>query len=866
MTDPNAVSDTVDIGNYRYGHPSSAPEWFQAVRSSRSPGPVSRQTSRSRTASMSPSRPPTYSATREEHTPATSRYPADLTAMGSPIAPITDDDSDLRLHEVLQHINRQGSRSASVGGGSRARAPAAPPTGSPRQHAVTESQDNLVQHSPFGESAGGATVAPGSTTGGDGDYPTSYSSALMQALSRLEGTEVANTRQIRWTGDASPGGGTIDMYEEAMRAKLAKQQWIALEKARKEVLESARLRRDCPFKPVVSPYAARMKRPASLRPENRVAAEVLRRKLLVAAKHQEVVERELAECTFRPLTLQSAKMIPGAPQSSRENVFEDLYEEAVERQEFVHELRPRLVEAWEKQQRTSCGPLPQEEVAQVVDRLFSRAAVLQTKAGQEVAPKASLAPEVLPRSAEIVAQKIAAGERDVDVVRRLYEAKEKSKLEKQLKRELEEEAQRVTRAKITLEAEKERRELQREYYRSVVAAKFRELAQHIAQMSSRMYRSNAPQRVTDLARGSLSLLSFEEAEELLQIVEHCGKERLLEGEFVLLVEQYGAERGLKPFEVALLHRPPPSSARRAEKRAGSCTAPDVSDSPPQLPTVKREKPDPEVLAQVRTRRREKIEQWKIERQRQVDIRDGVIPEGENVAFQPALRRLIPYECRPDVHVPVKTTKAETLRRAYICSRTPSASASLPTTSPLALLGRLGTSRELFERDAASTTVLQSTPDRAFRRETALNRRCSSQSAGSTQRDPMAAAATPFSWAPKQNAGSTTKTVWLPPPLSSQELRAEVDREEQLQALQAEDPALTKPSRAPPQLPSDAVARQFPSSHSARSNSGTEAKGLSLAKSQRLSSLAHNAPGERALLGRELLLQQLREHQRRRGKR
>lgn len=745
---------------------------------------------------------------------------------------------------------------------------------------------------------------------------TAYSSALMQALSRTEG---AASLKCSWTLATQRGGSSAyysesdvakgsssdlppDMYVEGMRAKVAKQQWVALEKARQEVLEEARLRRDCPFAPQVSPYAARIRRPTSLRPENRINAEVIRRKQWVAKKQSEEVERELQSCTFRPLTLRTAQLDPAVIDSPRAvtTVFHDLYTEAENRRAFERDVKPQLVHQIEERRRPSPARMGPAQVAEVVERLCARGVVRSgVRAGPQrdnadLVPYESDAgsvecagaqsdqyhPTLSLETRRIVAAKVISGERDGNVIKELYRHAEQGVVRGQLKRELDKEQARLARAEQAIALAHERKRLQQEYYRAVLVAKFRALAQHVACAQHCAYRATAPQPVVQLARAALDVLSTDEAEELLGAVEHCGRHKLTEGEFVVVVLQHLAEQQVTPVQSALLRNapPPPPSTRVAVsaatlKRADSAPgiAGSAESSPAGLPRVKREKPDPEVIEQVRARRAQELVEWKKESQRRRAISDGVLAEGADYTFQPAPRRLIPYACRPDVKVSVRSTKSEELRRAYVSARIqgiapPVAVNSVaPSVSAQVLNSSLAIARELFARGTSDMPPL-STRERS--------RSAAARVETPAQREGSAAALTLTASGP---AATLPASLKCPSPEAARALSAALagrkdpaapERQRDLQAAAPVGPsalAVRQPASAPA-APAPA-SKGHPSRLAARPFSGSSRQGRCnvLAEPPSLvEQIMHSTAEDRARLGRELLSRQVQEHQRRSG--
>jgi hypothetical protein len=1035
-----SLSDSVDLAEFLAANRRRSPGWLDALNHVPSPhgsSPTALNASALTFTNPNPNDSTQHvGSTFGEHTPATSRYPADVTAMGSPI-PVDTDDSDANINQLISCLQTSrgcGEQTAAsnppihTGTAAWPRhrtlppppptpalvAPrATPPVPSPQPvascrilspaaggrapHAATGSVGvgafpsahasssripgsvNGTQNSPFGRSHNATGIAAehtatqlqqqhsdarNTTQATDTSAPpTTYSSALMQALSRMEGEGVLNSQ---WTSSAHPsrtyntndaagdasGGGVFDdddddatmrgssayppdIYEEAMRAKVAKQQWMALEKARQEVLEEARRRRDCPFAPQVSPYAARLHRPTSLRPENRVQSEIIRRKQWLAKKRQQEVERELQECTFRPLTVRAAQLDPAALAPAEPVVFDALYAEAEERRTFETEVKPQLVQQAEG--RVPLSPMRPEQLAAMVERLCVRGVVRTTTDAEEpreeggrgvssAAPypasssdaNAAAAAVTVPDaqqqqrqpllsavSQRIVAAKVAAGERDPDIVRHLYRQAERDALKDQLRFELDEEKQRIARAEQAMMLAQDRRRLQQEYYRSVLAAKYKALAKHACDAQHTSYRATAPQPVALLARASFDLLSTEETEELLSAVEHCGQHKLREAEFIAVVFRFFEEHGMGLADATLLTRPPPAAVvvgggAANAKRAGSASrsggirrGSSSHGSPVSLPRVKREKPDPELIAQIRESRALALESWKQEHQRKRAIADGVAVD-DDFTFQPPPRRLIPYECRPDVVVPVKMTKSEALRRAYIAARHHDANALVTVSIPAPKTNTCGcstigtpateqasTARELFSRLATSETL-------STRRGSSVGappraRSCSGPSAAgtklisTTQRERSAAGAStspgprPESRAtsvgtrgPSRSPPQHTLPASAPSPIPKPGVATTSVSGETTVPLPRRQPvSQQRPSPSPAAACNDTVnpmTEVKPAEPTTRPRvGGPPSSSLSLVEQ-----IMQSTPEERARLGRELLLRQLRDHQRRRS--
>ncbi|KAK7201794.1 hypothetical protein NESM_000245800 [Novymonas esmeraldas] len=955
------LSDSVELDRVPLPAPLRTAGWLDALHGARTTAPPPPAASAATSGSTQAPQRPVSSA--EEHTPLASRQLMDGTAVaGSPI-PVNVDESEVHMQELLPSVYghpRHGDAATSSPGPPRGLAPVPAPRSSSsptrqqqiaRLSTLTQSPQSppmpfpaaaapvpttapslpldVLQRSPFGDSHVAAASAQNTTSQwwSDGEattvagdeahspgrrLPVSYSSALMQALSRTEGAAALTSQ---WTSTTHRGGSDAydysdedrgngssdippDMYEEAMRAKVAKQQWVALEKARQEVLEEARRRRDCPFAPRVSEHAARLRRPASLRPENRVTAEVIRRKQWVAKKQQEEVERELQSCTFRPLTLRTAKLDPAIlhPPGGAVAVFHHLYTEAEDRRTFERDVKPQLVQQLEEQRHPSPPSMRPTQLAAVVERLCARGVVRSSDTGgaalapydedkdddggggrddpspppnRTVAVHDAHQPALSQETQRIVAAQLAAGERDGDIVRQLYRNAEQDAMRAHLRRQVSEEQERLARAERATALAEDRKLLQQEFHRSVLVAKFRALAQHASRAQRSTYRTAAPQSVVLLARAALDVLSADEAEELLGAVEHCGRPRLTEAEFVVAVLRYLAEQQATPATAALLrHAPPPpppalasrTASASALKRAGAAVVVGGSadSSPAALPRVKREKPDPAMMEHIRARRAQELQEWKEKRERQRAISDGVLADGSEYTFQPAPRRLIPYACRPDVAVPVRSTKSEALRRAHTSAHRSGAASVAPAADTAAAAAAAAaaartaldvpsaahsTARELFLRGASSPSPARShsgapaafptkrptapSPAPSPRRSAKVNARSSPARGPSPHVDPR--------------RGSYAATLTPPPAL---------------------DPCVSAPAAVPaPTARSGKTTVHRPDLDAERGrNSARAAAAPSL-----LEHIAHSSPEERVQIARELLVRQLREHQRRTSK-
>ncbi|KAG5475289.1 hypothetical protein LSCM1_03402 [Leishmania martiniquensis] len=959
---PSPLSDSVVLESVCRPTQALSAVWLDALQAERAPPLPSQATlpgygavtaAASQPLSSTAKRQHTQSSTHSERTPTASRHRTEMTVIESPI-PVVSDNSNAHLEKLLSRVGelaRSEHYAASPGVVHGLDKPPAPTAAQAQRKAFRSSSAAVPrstsgsspaeapphamrapptcaspQRFPFGESRATTTTAEISTSqwrsddnthtfdGGslschEPQLPSTYSSALMQALSRTEGA-VALTSQRTSTaqhgssyanysdseaGKGSSSNSPSDMYEEAMRAKVAKQHWAALEKARQEVLEEARRRRDCPFAPQVSPYAARIQRPASLRPENRFGAEVIRRKQWVAKRRQEEVERELQSCTFRPLTLRTARLDPSAMESSRTvtNVFRDLYAEAGRRRAFERDVKPQLLHQLEECRHPSSAPMGPDQVAEIVERLCTRGVVhgaagsAPPKGNAELFPYESDVrsvhrassrsdahhPTLSLETQRIVAAQIVSGERDGDIVKQLYRHAAQDAARGHLKRELDREQERLARVEQAVALAQERKHLQQEYHRAVLVAKFRSLAQHVACARRCSYRTTASQSVVQLARAALDVLSADEAEEVLGAVEHCGRSRLTEGEFAVVVFRYLAEKQATPEQSALLRKapPPPPSTRRAASAATPNRADkdrgiggSVGSSPAGLPRVKREKPEPGVVEQVRARRARELAEWREENLRQRPVCDGVLVEGGEYTFHPAPRRLIPYECRPDVVVPIKSTRSTVLRHDCVSARirgedpSPAVDTLARYRSPQACPATRATSRKLFTPVASNQA-------------SAWTHECSrSAAAGVESSAPQEGSGAALSFATNGAVAAVPASCQHPSAEPAGALSTGANTEEAAAILHPQRSSEAAPhggSSAPasPHLvPTGSHHKSQPAArHHRESTCHSRGTVLPVAPSL-VQQIMHSTPEERARLGRELLLRQIREHQRRSG--
>lgn len=371
-----------------------------------------------------------------------------------------------------------------------------------------------VSTAPSGEKLAAALSLLDTTS--DTDRSATYSSRLVKALSCMRGLSISKDslptssrqkteeegtegkkgeiaqhghhhqkhRRVR-PGRASENGvvrGTShreakrDLYEEAKGWRLRKARWIAMEKNRKDCLAEEKEGTACVFTPTLSPYAASLRRPASLRPENRTQYELLQHRLWEAVKRQERVAEELKECTFHPLTIEGIKSIrqkasldvrairdsrstrgngqkdaaqgkggthsqdvrstmavertilsKSARPANEMTVFHKLFDDAKHRIHFQQRvvqraaLQVQKVVARGESGGVSAAPeMGEEDIQRVVDRLFSRRCVASSESARLPTPNATFAPALSKKTAEIIAKKLERGERAASVTKNLY--------------------------------------------------------------------------------------------------------------------------------------------------------------------------------------------------------------------------------------------------------------------------------------------------------------------------------------------------------------------------------------------------------------------------------------------------------------
>lgn len=135
------------------------------------------------------------------------------------------------------------------------------------------------------------------------------------------------------------------LYHVGLDRKLAKQQWACLERAKRTQLEE--YDPQCTFHPQLSSLAKSIDRPRELSPEFRASSELQRRTEWRAVRQRDQLQKELEECTFKPLTLSAAKLHASAL-IQRSDIFETLYSDHKKRQQFREQMQMKAVEEMEK--------------------------------------------------------------------------------------------------------------------------------------------------------------------------------------------------------------------------------------------------------------------------------------------------------------------------------------------------------------------------------------------------------------------------------------------------------------------------------------------------------------------------------------
>ncbi|KAH9593073.1 hypothetical protein LSM04_008995 [Trypanosoma melophagium] len=472
------------------------------------------------------------------------------------------------------------------------------------------------------------------------------------------------------SGQSLPRSRHNDLYEDAMRAQLAKRQWAAVEQMRQSMLETARVERDCPFKPRLSAYAAKIQRPAELAPQNRIYDELIRKEEWHAKKRREHVIQELQGCTFRPLTVRAATLKSSALVHDS-HIYSELYDHHKEQKQFREELQPYVVEQLEKHmlfKNPSNKPIPEDKVNAVVERLFSRAAVVESENGKQKRKNVSspsFKPTLNAESERIAARQREYGQVSEDVVKRLLTP---SPLQQQGRhRKYGEEDCMDTKLQL-LQAEYEkglRILLKREYRKTFLSAKFDILSDAINIERSGL---EGPERVKneysveDIKRAAHALLSPGEVKELSDILARTNTGKLNKENFILLCEE-AIEELPDPSKSLLGRLPPPHASTGTRTGTDAAFSTDMTMQGTGLRPFAREIPSPEELERMKVKRlerRRKEAEEELQRRRAMEEE-----EAQECTFRPLPRRKIPHECRADFNVEVKTTKAAALRRAYI---------------------------------------------------------------------------------------------------------------------------------------------------------------------------------------------------------
>ncbi|ORC91641.1 uncharacterized protein TM35_000052370 [Trypanosoma theileri] len=537
-------------------------------------------------------------------------------------------------------------------------------TGSPR--GILSTTQSPLQEVPETSNDKSITTTATTTTTQSHTSTSQTASPLLHGKSKNDNSTTSSQSRLRSRHD--------DLYEDAMRAQLAKRQWAAVEQMRQSMLETARVERDCPFKPRLSAYAAKIRRPAELSPQNRIYDELIRKEEWHAKKRRENVIQELQGCTFRPLTVRAATLKSSALVHDS-HIFSELYDHHKEQKQFREELQPYVVEQLERHmlfKNPSNKTVSEDKINTVVERLFSRGVVVQNenaKQKQKRLLSPSFKPTVNAESERIAARQREYGQVPEDVVERLFNPSPLLQQNKYHKREEEEERKDVNLKLLQSEYDRTLRLLlQRERRKTFVSAKFDILSDAI---NAERRGRDGPERVKneylveEITRVAILLLSPGEVEELSDILAQSNHTVKLNKEnFMLLCEE--AIEGLADPSTSLLGRlPPPRLTTTTTTTTGTDTAfnTDMNTQKPQYRSTLREIPSPEELERLkakRAERRRKEAEEELQRRRAIEEE-----EQQQCTFRPSPRRKIPHECRADFNVEVKTTKAAALRRAYI---------------------------------------------------------------------------------------------------------------------------------------------------------------------------------------------------------
>ncbi|PBJ79189.1 hypothetical protein BCY84_03140 [Trypanosoma cruzi cruzi] len=501
-----------------------------------------------------------------------------------------------------------------------------------------------------------------------------------------------------------------DLYEDAMRAQIAKRQWAAVEQMRQMMLETAKVERDCPFRPQLSSYAAKIQRPAELAPHNRVYNELMRREEWRTKKRQEHIRRELEGCTFRPLTLRAA-MLKSSAHTHDSHVFSKLYHHHEEQNHFVREVQPYVVEQLERHmlfKSLANKPLPEDKINSVVERLFSHGVVVQpdeVKRRRSQSTSPPFKPRVNVNSERIVAKQRQGGQVVEEVVERLLKPPVYSNRTGNLRRQLEATQENEELKPMRSEYVRGLQELlQRERRRSFIEAKFNVLSSAInkeRQSREGSQRTLTEHRAEELVRAAVIILSPDEAEELRNIILSSGANKLNKEGFIALCEK--AVEGLSNPHASPLGRVPPPRIHAME---ANLTDDGNGSYAGARKKFQRGALSPEELEEVRARRVERKRQMAEEenQKRQAMIEE----EMRQCTFRPPPPRKVPRECHVNHKVDVKTTKADELRRAHIQKtlegeeHAGGAAAALPTASARELFGDGGSHPRLHRSQSANT--------------------------------------------------------------------------------------------------------------------------------------------------------------------
>nr|CCC94734.1 conserved hypothetical protein [Trypanosoma congolense IL3000] len=456
-----------------------------------------------------------------------------------------------------------------------------------------------------------------------------------------------------------------DMYEEAIRGKLAKSQWAAAEQLRKTMLEKARFERDCTFRPQLSFYAARLKRPTNLSPENRIYEELMRRNEWRAQKQKEHIENELKDCTFRPITMNAAQLKSSA-HAHDSHIFSELYNHNDELKYFYEEIQPQVVDQLTRQlhwKNMDYKVIPRGGINAVVDRLFAQGAIVQKgqrrsrSAGEELFP---FKPLMNPESERIVSKQLEAGLISDDVMERLVNEPPAKLRDRCKRREYEEKlfAREFTRLRTELKKEM-RASLDVERRKAFISAKFDAIVSLINREDPRYLKFDSRRvkyPITLLLKAAVDALTPDEGEELVHILSHSRSSKLNKKGFVSLCER-AVQLFENPNSSALVSVPPPPPPNVADRHDPK------SDEIRRKMELLRWNLSPEQAATIRAqgleRQRRRLEEEAVRR------RANEEEEMKECTFRPQPARKIPNECRSGRYTDVRVTRAEMLRRAHI---------------------------------------------------------------------------------------------------------------------------------------------------------------------------------------------------------